>query len=100
MSGKLRIGALGNAKILRRFTQAPEMSAFGQIDVIATRSKESALVAVESYPNKKVLVGYEPVLELKDLDAIYVCLPAGLHYEWAKKALEAGKQRSTDKSHR
>ena len=91
MSGKLRIGALGNAKILRRFTQTPGVSAFGQIDVIATRSKESALVASEGYPNKKVLVGYEPVLELKDLDAIYVCLPAGLHYEWAKKALEAGK---------
>jgi predicted dehydrogenase len=91
MSGKLRIGALGNAKILRRFTQTPEVSAFGQIDVIATRSKESALVASEGYPNKKVLVGYEPVLELKDLDAVYVCLPAGLHYEWAKKALEAGK---------
>lgn len=91
MSGKLRIGALGNSKTLRRFIQAPEMSAFGQIDAIATRSKESAVVAKESYPDREILIGYEAVLEHHDLDAIYICLPTGLHFEWAKKALEAGK---------
>jgi len=91
MSSKLRIGALGNSKILQRFIQTPEMSVSGSIDIIATRSNESALAASESYPNKKVLVGYETLLERKDLDAIYVCLPTGLHFEWAKKVLEAGK---------
>lgn len=91
MSSRLRIGALGNSKILQRFIQTPEMSEIGSIDIIATRSKESALVAGASYPDKQVLVGYEAVLEHKDLDAVYICLPAGLHFEWAKKVLDAGK---------
>lgn len=91
MSNRLRIGALGNSRILKRFIQNPEISVNGCIDVVATRSNESATLARESYPNKLILIGYEAVLERQDLDAIYISLPPGLHFQWAKKSLEAGK---------
>ena len=97
MSGKLRIGALGNSKILRRYIQVPEINSFGKIDAIATRSKESAVVAKEGYPDRDILIGYESAIEHQDLDAIYICLPAGLHFKWAKKALEAGKHALIEK---
>jgi len=91
MFDKLRVGALGNAKILKRFIQSPEISSIASIRVIATRSSQSALAASEQYPDRQILDSYEAAIESQDLDAIYICLPTGLHFTWAKKALIAGK---------
>jgi xylose dehydrogenase (NAD/NADP) len=87
----LRIGALGNSRILKRFIGAPEKSSFGRIGVLATRSPESALLAQESYPDREIVIGYAAALMRKHLEAIYICLPTALHFKWAKAALEAGK---------
>ncbi len=91
MTGKLRIGALGNSRVLSRFMPASQSHLVGQIEIIATRSQQSAEVARERYPDRLVVVGYEELLEREDVDAIYVCLPPALHFLWAKKSLEAGK---------
>ena len=91
MAEKLKIGALGNSKMLRRFIQSPEISSLATIDVIATRSEDSALIARKKYPDRIICNSYEAAIEMKDLDAIYICLPTGLHFSWAKKAIEAGK---------
>ena len=37
------------------------------------------------------VVGYEELLKKSDVDAIYIPLPPALHYKWAMKALEHGK---------
>jgi len=67
------------------------MSSLARIEVIATRSEDAANIARASYPDRVVLASYEAVLNSRDLDAIYICLPPGLHFILAKKSLEAGK---------
>lgn len=39
----------------------------------------------------KIFSSYEEIISSTEIDALYVPLPPGLHYKWAKKALEAGK---------
>ncbi len=39
----------------------------------------------------KAVVGYDKLLERKDIDAVYIALPPALHKEWAIKALKAKK---------
>src|SRR5439155_16250483 len=34
---------------------------------------------------------YEALLESPDIDAVYIALPPALHYDWARRAIEAGK---------
>ena len=44
------------------------------------------------------LVGYESLLSREDIEAIYIPLPTGLHEEWVKKTIEAGKHILIEKS--
>lgn len=39
----------------------------------------------------KIFGSYNEIINSSEIDAIYIPLPPGLHYKWAKKALEAGK---------
>jgi predicted dehydrogenase len=39
----------------------------------------------------EIFDGYETLLSEKDINCVYIPLPPALHYEWAKKALLAGK---------
>ncbi|APX72961.1 Gfo/Idh/MocA family oxidoreductase [Companilactobacillus allii] len=45
----------------------------------------------EKYGIKKVFTNYEECLKQADIDTVYVALPNFLHYAYAKKALESGK---------
>jgi len=40
---------------------------------------------------------YESILD-SDIDAVYVSLPVGLHYEWGRKVLESGKHLLMEKT--
>ena len=44
------------------------------------------------------LNGYEDLIKDKNIKAIYMPLPTGLHYKWAQKALNAGKHLFIEKS--
>lgn len=88
---KIRVGALGNARILKRYIPDGPSGSQIEIESIATRSRQSAEKARVSYPHKTVFETYDALLVSQDIDAIYICVPSGLHFEWAKKGLEAGK---------
>ena len=91
MSSRIRVGALGNARILKRFIVDHEVNPLIDFQLIATRSAIAAEKARQTYPTKMITQRYEDALASKDLEAIYICLPSGLHFMWAEKALEAGK---------
>ena len=91
MSNRVRVGALGNARILKRFIPERGADPLIGVQLIATRSAASAQKAREAYPGRTIVHNYEDALLSKDVDAIYVCLPSALHFSWAQKALEAGK---------
>jgi len=91
MSSRVKIGAIGNARILRRFISGHEVNPLIDFQMIATRSATAADKARQTYPTKIITQNYEDALVSNDLEALYVCLPSGLHFTWAAKALESGK---------
>jgi len=64
---------------------------------IASRSCEKAENFAGQF-NCDAVVGYENLLKRNDVDAIYMPLPTGLHYEWITKSLMAGKHVLAEKS--
>ena len=52
--------------------------------------KNKAKVFTETYGGK-IFSSYDEIIQAPEIDALYIPLPPGLHFMWAKKALEAGK---------
>ena len=86
MQKKINIGVLGCANIAQRHI-IPSIckNNLFQLVGVASRSKKKA-DSIASIFNTKAYYSYESLFEL-NLDAIYIPLPNGLHYEWIKKAL-------------
>ena len=91
MTSRITVGAVGNARILKRYIADREANPLIDFQMIATRSAAAAEKARQSYPEKIISQNYEDALVSDALKAIYVCLPSGLHFTWAEKALLAGK---------
>jgi predicted dehydrogenase len=87
----VRIGVLGCAGIaLRRML--PAIAARPGVEVAAIASREPARAAEHARAyGCRAVAGYERLLDLDDVDAVYVPLPAALHAEWVAAALRAGK---------
>ncbi|WP_434598885.1 Gfo/Idh/MocA family protein [Streptomyces sp. A5-4] len=87
----VRIGVLGCADIARR-RMLPAMAAADGVEItaIAARDLERAEETARPYGCRAVR-GYDALLALPDVDAVYVPLPAALHARWAGAALRAGK---------
>ncbi len=98
MGKKLKIGILGCADIAKRYA----IKAFQAIDnaevtSIASRDYEKAKEWASIF-NIKAETSYDALLENKEIDAVYIPLPIGLHKEWALKAASAGKHIICEKS--
>ena len=62
----------------------------GATDEILAKERAKAQTFVDNYDGK-IYEGYKTLIESEDVDAVYLPLPPGLHYQWAKTALAAGK---------
>ena len=62
----------------------------GSTDEILAKERAKAQTFVDSYGGK-IYEGYKTLIHSDNVDAIYLPLPPGLHYKWAKEALSAGK---------
>jgi Predicted dehydrogenases and related proteins len=62
----------------------------GATDEILTKERAKAQSFVDNYGGK-IYEGYSTLIHSDEVDAIYLPLPPGLHYKWAKEALAAGK---------
>ncbi|RLK53977.1 Gfo/Idh/MocA family protein [Actinokineospora cianjurensis] len=87
----VRIGVLGCADIaLRRML--PAFAAGGGVELTAIASRDPVKAAEQAGRyGVRALPGYAELLDLDDVEAVYVPLPAGLHAEWVAAALRAGK---------
>jgi len=62
----------------------------GATDEILSKERAKAQTFVDNYGGK-IYEGYSTLIHSGEVDAIYLPLPPGLHYKWAKEALAAGK---------
>ena len=62
----------------------------GTTDEILAKERCKAQTFVDHYGGK-IYEGYQTLIQSDDVDAVYLPLPPGLHYKWAKEAVAAGK---------
>ena len=62
----------------------------GATDEILEKERLKAQPFIENYGGK-LFEGYRTMIESEEIDAVYLPLPPGLHYTWARKALLSGK---------
>jgi predicted dehydrogenase len=92
------IGVLGCANIAIR-TMIPEILLNTDLNLIsiASRIGEKSLKYANIF-NCNYEDSYQKLLDRNDIDAVYIPLPTGLHYEWVKKALLSNKHVFCEKS--
>jgi len=88
----LRIGILGAARIAPAALIRPAADVAGtEVTAIAARDRARARSFAKRHGIPRVLDGYRDVVADREVDAVYVPLPNGLHGRWTIAALEAGK---------
>lgn len=92
MSGPLRIGCLGAARItpmalIRPARAVPEVT----VTALAARDRDRATEFARKWEIPRVHGSYEALVTDPDVDAVYNPLPNALHGRWSLRALEAGK---------
>ncbi|MGW3953173.1 Gfo/Idh/MocA family protein [Streptomyces sp. NPDC004752] len=91
MTGPLRLGVIGCAgiavrRMLPAFAACPDI----EIAAVASRDRAKARQVAERFGCRPVH-GYAELLELDDIQAVYVPLPAALHARWTEAALRTGR---------
>jgi predicted dehydrogenase len=95
---KINIGIMGCADIAQRIMiPAFKRSHHFEVVAVASRSYDKAKDFASRFGCVPIN-GYAELLERKDIEAIYMPLPNGLHYEWIKQSLMAGKHVIAEKS--
>jgi xylose dehydrogenase (NAD/NADP) len=88
---RLRMGVLGAGGIAGHFCAASPQ--FDSVDVVAIGSRDKAKgdAFAAKYGLQRAYGSYQEIVDDKDLDAVYIALPNGLHKEWAIACARAGK---------
>ncbi|MGE7921928.1 Gfo/Idh/MocA family protein [Viridibacillus arvi] len=86
----IRWGILSAANIAKNFVMPAIEEAGGDILAIASRSQDLTGIQ-KTFQIPYTLNDYEQLLEMDEIDAVYIALPNSLHFEWIVKAIEHGK---------
>ena len=88
----MKLGILGTGMIVQDFLTAVDKLKIDYLAILGTeRSRGRTEELAEKYKLNKIYFDYDELLQDKNIDTIYVALPNFLHYQFAKKALEADK---------
>lgn len=94
----MKWGVLGGASIAKTSVIPAILSIEeNSLVAVASRTPESAEEFAQVFDCEGV-VGYENLLAYPEIEAVYIPLPTGLHYEWVTAALRAGKHVLVEKS--
>lgn len=86
---KIQFAAIGIASPEEWFGDLTNISQ-ETIDEQQSRERAKAQTFIDQYGGE-IIVGYGNLVASDKIDAAYIPLPPALHFQWAKKALEAGK---------
>jgi predicted dehydrogenase len=88
----IRFGVLGTARVVPYGLLAPAKETTGvEVTAVASRTPEKAEAFAARHGIQRGFGSYEALLESSDIDAVYIALPPALHFDWARRAIEAGK---------
>lgn len=87
----MNFGLLGPGSIARKFADACSRTEGVKLLAVASGSRERAEAFAAEFKVEKVCGSYEELLALPEIDAVYISVINSLHYETARKCLEAGK---------
>ena len=95
----IRIGVIGCAKIAKRSVLPAILDLPNHFKLIAVASRDElkANQFAEAFGCEPIK-GYEAIIARDDIDALYIPLPTGLHFEWVGRAIDAGKHVYVEKS--
>lgn len=94
----MKWGILGCASIATKSViPAIILSETDQLVAIASRDMLKATVISKQF-NCMPVEGYDNLLSMDEIDAVYIPLPTGMHYEWVIKALNRNKHVLVEKS--
>ncbi|TDC96751.1 Gfo/Idh/MocA family oxidoreductase [Saccharopolyspora aridisoli] len=83
-------GVLGCSAIAER-RMLPALHEIGGCDVAGFASRTPARAERFAAEHGGTAMSYEEVIDSPTIDAVYLSLPNALHFEWARRALRAGK---------
>ncbi len=88
----IRFGVLGTARVVPYGLLAPAKETPGvEMSAVASRTPQKAAEFAARHGIQRGFGSYEALLEAADIDAVYIALPPALHYDWVRRAIEAGK---------
>lgn len=87
----LKWGILGAARIARKSFARAILDTGGKIVAIGASSRERAEVFARDFGIPQACEGYEAVLANDEVEAVYIPLANGLHFQWALECARAGK---------
>ncbi len=89
----MKLGIIGTGKIIKDalFALEPLTNVEKKAIFARPRSREKAEAMAEEYKIEQVFTDYDELLEKGDVDTVYIGLVNNVHYEYAKRALLAGK---------
>ena len=79
--------------LIRNFTALPEC----KVRYVCDKDEKRLAHMKQLYPSVEPTKDYEKIVGDKEVDAVVVATPVHLHYELAKKALQAGKHAFVEK---
>jgi len=91
MTGGVRWGILGTANIARAAFLPGLRAAGAEAWAVAGRDGARTEAWARQQGVAHAVEGYERLLDLDEVEAVYIPLPNSLHKEWAIRALRAGK---------
>lgn len=96
---KIKIGILGCANIAKKsvIPAIKDLEQSFELVAIASRTLNKAKEFADTFECEPIC-GYQNLVDRKDITALYIPLPTGLHKEWIIKALNAGKHVYAEKS--
>lgn len=68
-----------------------------ELVAVASRSLAKAQEFADVF-DCNAIVGYDELLDIEDIEAVYIPLPTGMHFEWIMKALSKNKHVLVEKS--
>lgn len=89
----MKIGVVGNGMIVNMFLKDAQTAAHAEIISLCVRSQslEKGRELADIYHIAHVETDYEAFLSNPEMEAVYLGISNSVHFEYAKKALEAGK---------